>query len=454
MRLINKLLSNTSINQRGRMRVRRVGLTGITTLFVRGISITAGLVSIPLTGKYLGAERFGLWLMLSTFLGWVSMADFGLANSLKNALATADGKEEREKAKIAVSSVFWLTVNISLILGILFYISYPFIPWARIFNITSDVAKSEAGLAVIVVAILFLSRLIVSIPSNIYHAYQEGYLYNSWEVISRILSIIGLIIAIIYKASLPVLVAVGFGTSLLGSLLSAIHLFVWRRPWLKPSLVYFRWNEASSLLKIGFNFWLAQISAILLLQTDLILVAQFFGAVEVAKYGVTLKLFGLINLVQMSFLSPLWTAYTEAIARQDYQWVIKTFKYSIWIGTIWLIPASGFLVIFGEKMIKILVNQDIIPGIGLLWAMFLTTIITGFTQSLAIFLNGLGEVRIQAMLGLPSGILNLIISILLGHYLGSAGICLGTAVTISLTLSIFVTRVFKIIKSFELATNN
>ncbi len=225
-------------------------------------------------------------------------------------------------------------------------------------------------------------------------------------------------------------------------------------PWLKPSLVYFRWNEASSLLKIGFNFWLAQISAILLLQTDLILVAQFFGASEVAKYGVTLKLFGLINLVQISFLSPLWTAYTEAIARQDYQWVIKTFKYSIWISMIWLIPASGFLVIFGQKMIKILVNQDIIPGIGLLWAMCLTTIITGFTQSLAILLNGLGEVRIQAMLGLPSGILNLIISILLGHYLGSAGICLGTAVTISLTLSIFVTRVFKIMKSFKLATNN
>ncbi len=451
---IKRLILKLKPSNRSQSRLIKAGLTGSSSLAIKLISMGMNLISIPLTAKYLGAERFGLWLMLSTFLSWVSMADFGLANSLKNALATADGKEEREKAKIAVSSVFWLTVNISLILGILFYISYPFIPWARIFNITSDVAKSEAGLAVIVVAILFLSRLILSIPSNIYHAYQEGYLYNSWEVISSILSIIGLIIAIIYKASLPVLVAVGFGTSLLGSLLSAIHLFIWRRPWLKPSLVYFRWNEAFSLLKIGFNFWLAQISAILLLQTDLILVAQFFGAVEVAKYGVTLKLFGLINLVQMSFLSPFWTAYTEAIARQDYQWVIKTFKYSIWIGTVWLIPTSGFLVIFGQNTIKILVNQDIIPGIGLLWAMCLTTIITGFMQPLAILLNGLGEVRIQAILGLPSGIFNLIISILLAHYLGTAGICLGTAVTIALTLFIFVIRVFKRMRSFKLATNN
>ncbi len=227
---IKRLILKLKPSNRSQSRLIKAGLTGSSSLAIKLISMGMNLISIPLTAKYLGAERFGLWLMLSTFLSWVSMADFGLANSLKNALATADGKEEREKAKIAVSSVFWLTVNISLILGILFYISYPFIPWARIFNITSDVAKSEAGLAVIVVAILFLSRLILSIPSNIYHAYQEGYLYNSWEVISSILSIIGLIIAIIYKASLPVLVAVGFGTSLLGSLLSAIHLFVWRRP--------------------------------------------------------------------------------------------------------------------------------------------------------------------------------------------------------------------------------
>jgi len=452
--IVKRLILKFKSSNRGQSRLIKVGLTGSSNLVIRLISIGMSLISIPLTAKYLGAERFGLWLMLSTFLNWVSMADFGLANSLKNALATADGKEEREKAQIAVSSVFWLTVNISLILGIVFYISYPFIPWARIFNVTSDIAKSEAALAVIIVEILFLSRLILSIPSNIYHAYQEGYLYNSWEVISSILSIAALIIAIIYKASLPVLVAAGFGTSLLGSLLSAIHIFVWRRPWLKPSLIYFRWNEASSLLKIGFHFWLAQISAILLLQTDLIVVAQLFGAVEVAKYGVTLKLFGLLSVIQTSFLHPLWTAYTEAIARQDYQWVIKTFKYSIWISMIWLIPASGFLLIFGQQIIKVLVNKDIIPGIYLLSAMCLTTIITGFTQSLAMLLNGLGEVRIQALLGLPSGIFNLIISVILAHYLGSAGICLGTFVTIAITLSIFVSRVLKRIKSFDLATNN
>jgi O-antigen/teichoic acid export membrane protein len=442
------------MDERGRMRVRRIGLTGITSLIVKGISTIISFISIPLTAKYLGAERFGLWLMLSTFLSWVYMADFGLGNSLKNVLAATDVKEEQEKAKVAVSSVFWLTASISLFLGISFYIIYPFLSWEKIFNITSDIAKSEASLAVIVVAFLFLFRLIVSIPSNIYHAYQEGYLYNNWIVISSVLSIAALIIAIIYKASLPSLVFFGFGTSLLGNIFSAFHIFIWRRPWLKPSFTYFRWNDAFSLLKIGFHFWLAQISAILLLQTDLILVAQFFGSVEVAKYGITLKLYGLINGVQMSFLNPLWTAYTEAIARQDYQWVIKIFKYSIWISMIWLIGTNGFLIIFGQKIIKIIANQEMVPEISLIWAMSLTTIIIGFTQSLAMFLNGLGEVRIQAILGLPSGIFNLIVSIILANKIGSTGICLGTSLTILLTLCVYINRIKKRLNKLKQSTIN
>ncbi|WP_086682274.1 oligosaccharide flippase family protein [Nostoc sp. T09] len=436
-------------NSRGKIRLLKVGLTGLSSLLIKLLSMGIGLFLIPLTANYLGTERFGLWLILNTFLNWIGMADFGLANSLKNALAAADGEQEQEKAKIAVSSVFWMTIGIAFLLGIVFSVAYPTISWSKVFNVTSPLAKSEANIAVIFISILFLVRLVLSIPSHIYYAYQEGYLYNIWDVISNIISISSILIAISWKANLPVLIIAGFGTPLIGNIFSALHIFVWKRSWLMPKITYFRWNQAYSLLKIGFHFWLAQISAILLLQTDLILVAQIFGAVDVAKYGVTLKLFGLISLVQMSFLLPLWAAYTEAIARQDFQWVVKTFKYSLWISMIWVVAASGFLVIFGQEIIKILTNQEIVPDINLLLAMSLTTVIIGFAQSLTMLLNGLGEVKIQALLGLPSGIVNLILSIILGHWLGLAGISIGTSVTIALTLLIYVSSIIKRIKNFN-----
>ena len=50
--------SNKNSIERGRQRIRRVGLTGITTLAVKGVSTLAGFVAIPLTAKYLETESF------------------------------------------------------------------------------------------------------------------------------------------------------------------------------------------------------------------------------------------------------------------------------------------------------------------------------------------------------------------------------------------------------------
>ncbi|MBK6799321.1 MAG: hypothetical protein IPG76_21690 [Acidobacteria bacterium] len=80
-------------------RIFRAGGTGIATLLARGIVVAVGLFTLPITSHYLGRERFGLWLTLSSFISWFKMADLGLANSLINALSAADGRDDRESAR-------------------------------------------------------------------------------------------------------------------------------------------------------------------------------------------------------------------------------------------------------------------------------------------------------------------------------------------------------------------
>jgi O-antigen/teichoic acid export membrane protein len=422
---------------KGQQRLIKAVMSGGSSLFVRLLSIAIGLISIPLTAKYLGAERFGMWLILSTFLSWVGVADFGLGNSLKNVLATADGREDKESAKIAVSSVFYITIVIAVIFSSIFSLAYPQIAWEKIFNVTSSLAKADSGSTIIIIACLFLIRLIFSIPVNIYHSYQESYIYNFWEVFTSVISIASLIVAISYKATLPILVVAGFGGPILAAIFSAIHIFGWKRPWITPNLKHFRWDQGISLIRLGAQFWLVQIAAIVLLQTDLIIVAQMFGSADVAKYGMALKLFGIISMIQVCFTSPLWTAYSEAIAKKDYGWITKTFKRSVVLSAVWSVGACGLLVVFGQQLILLLTKQDMVPDASLLIAMSLTTIITGLTQPLAMLLNGLGEIKIQFILGPPSAIFNLILSIILSQYLGIIGVSLGTSITISISLVIY-----------------
>jgi O-antigen/teichoic acid export membrane protein len=434
MRLFKRLFqsANNSSTDRGRMRIRRAGLTGITTFLVKGISTLAGFIAIPLTAKYLETERFGVWLILSTFLGWINIADLGLANSLTNALATADGKEDRQIAQESVSSAFYLILVISGILLLLFLIIYPLISWEKVLNISSALDKQEIGTAIFVCWILFVIRLPLSIPGRIYGAYQEGYLYQIWGVIGSVLSIVGLIFSVYIQASLPLLIINSFGTLLLGDVFSAIHLFGFQRKWLIPKRKYFNWVQSKWLLKTGFQFWIAQVSAILIFQTDLIIVAHLFGASSVGSYGVTLRLFSLIIYSSSSFIIALWPAYSEALAKGDFNWIIRTFKISVAISFIYSVCVGILLVIFSDQILTFLVNKEAVPDSGLLLAMLFTTVLNSVAQCVAMLVNGLGELKLQTIIAPVSAISNIVLSMFLGHLIGVSGVAWSTGICILL----------------------
>ncbi|AFY32518.1 MATE family efflux transporter [Calothrix sp. PCC 7507] len=434
MQLFKKLFQNSNniSVDRGRMRIRRAGLTGITTLVVKGISTIAGLITIPLTAKYLGTERFGIWLILSTLLTWISFVDLGLVNSLTNALATCDGREDKQMAQEAVSSAFYVMLLISLVLLLLFLIIYPLIPWNRVFNISSLVASQELKTSVFVCFILFFIRLPLSISGRIYGAYQEGYFHQIWSVIGSLSSIISLMFAIHTQANLPFLIMACFGSLLIGDVFSAIHLFGFRRQWLKPEYKYFNWLQCKSLLKTGFQFWTTQISAILIFETDLIIVTQLFGAKAVASYGITLRLFSLVVYVLSSFTISLWPAYTEALARGDHTWINHTFKMSVFISFTWSFLIGTLLVIFSPQLVELLVSKEAIPNLGLLCAMLFTTVLNSVSQCVAMLVNGLGELKLQTIVAPISAISNIVLSLLLGNLIGVSGVALSTGICILL----------------------
>jgi O-antigen/teichoic acid export membrane protein len=433
MRSLKSLLNvDQESGEIGKLRVRRAALTGITTLLIKGITLTAGLISIPLTAKYLGQERFGLWLTLNMLLTWIGVADLGLSNSLTNALATADGQGDIQKASLLVSTATWLMVGIAIVIAILCLVFYPFVPWDKVFNITSEIAKAEIGPTILIGLSFFVLRLPLSIPGRIYGAYQEGYFYQLWLGFSNLLSLGALVLVVNAQGGLPVLLLAFLGALILGDVIAAVHLFGWYKRWLRPCLGRFDWQQSKWLLKTGLQFWIAQISAIAFLQTDLIIVAQLFGASEVASYGVVLKLFTLIGAVQLSFLVPLWPAYCEASETGDIKWIVQTLKRSVLVSVLWAGLAGGLLVYVSPQLVAQWVGQSAVPSFMLVVAMYSTTVITAIAQCIATLLNGLGQVRIQAVSGVVAGFFNLIASVVLGMLMGPSGVAWATGLTILL----------------------
>lgn len=414
-----------------RRRIRRAGLTGLTALFSRGVTVIIGLATLPITSHYLGKERFGLWLTLSSLMAWIVIADLGIAISLINALSSADGKDDRITAQRSVASAFWMTVLIALLMIGVSLVAVKLISWKVVFNLISPLAISEAGPSVLVLLILCALRLPSSIVSCTYQAYQEGYLYQLWNGFGGLLGAAGLILAVMLEAGLPWLVGAFLGGMLLTDAISGLHLFVYRKSWLAPTLAKFDLGQAKWLLRRGGLYWIAQLSAILLFQVDLLIVARLYGASEVPVYGTTLRMFMLLGAVQMAFLAPLWPAYGEAWARKDRNWVSKTYKRSIQYSLLLFIPAAMILAILMPNIFKILVTDDLLPNQNLTMVMMATEVINSLTRCISILLNGLGVIRGQALIGPIAGVINLGLSWILGSWIGPMGVSLSTALCLS-----------------------
>jgi O-antigen/teichoic acid export membrane protein len=424
----NNKTKEDSVKKRGLIRIRKVAITGFVTLMTRSITIIANLISIPLTASYLGAERFGVWLFISTLLSWAMIADLGLANSLTNLVATADGKNDVKQVKEAVSNVFLLMIAIAFILSIIFTIAYPWINWVKVFNVSSIPVGSEAGIAALVSSLFFVLRLPLSITGRIYIAYQEGYFYQLWAGFNNLLSLGALLVSIHLKLNLPLLILAFFGSSLLADVFCTIHLFTWHRPAIKPDLRSFNPSKSWKLLTNGIQFWIIQVSAIAFLQTDLIIITQLFGATAAASYGVVLKLFTMITLMQAAFLNPLWPAYSEALSRKDINWIINTFKRSLKVSIIWSLLSGMILFYASPKILLLWLGKDAIIDNHLFLAMLLSSILLSIAQPIATLLNALNLVNSQIIFGSMAGITNIILSFILGKQIGMSGVTWATVI--------------------------
>src|SRR5689334_16477992 len=84
-------------SQSAERRSRRDGRASLTTragLIAKALYLLVRVVSIPLAMRLLGADRYGLWLTVGSFVNWLGLFEFGIGYGLVNALATAGGHSD------------------------------------------------------------------------------------------------------------------------------------------------------------------------------------------------------------------------------------------------------------------------------------------------------------------------------------------------------------------------
>lgn len=396
---------------------------------LQGISIIISLIQVPLTLNYIDQTRYGIWLTLSSILVWFNFFDIGLGNGLRNKFAESKALNDLHAARIYISTTYALVTLIIIPLMFVFYLLYPYFDWSLIFNAPKSINK-ELSTLILFIFVFFSLQFILKLITTILTADQKPAVSNLIGTIGAILSLIAIIILTQTTSGSLLFLGIAFSASpIIVLFFATLLLFSKRYRAVRPSIKFIDFKYAKSLMNVGLQFFIISISAVILFQTQNIIITQLFGPTEVIPYNIAYKYFGMITMFFSIIIAPFWSAYTEAYYKNDIVWIktitkklLKIWVLFFFIGIIMLL-LSGYIY-------EIWLHGKVIIPFSLSFIMFLYVIMISFGSIFVSFLNGIGRVKIQLYSSIFTMIAGVPLSVLLSKYLhfGINGIIISTCI--------------------------
>lgn len=413
---------------------------------IKGIDSIVQLLLVPATLGYLNQYEYGIWLTLNSILLWINSFDIGLGNGLRNQLAIAVANNDKNMAKALVSTAFGMIAIIMLIILAIGSIAVLNIDWYNILGAEeSNVPNLQA--IVYVSFALFCVNFMVKFVGNVYLAMQMPSINNLMVTSGHLLSLI--IIFVLTKTTDGSLYNVAFAFSI-----SPIFIYLLAYPitfvkvysFLRPALSFFKKEYLKDLFSVGVLFFVLQISGVVLFAMSNIVISKLFGPDQVTPYNVSYRYLSLAYMLLSIIVQPIWTAVTDANAKNDTAWIDKQFK-----------KTERIIAIIGALLIIMVVVSPIVyfiwigNKVEISWTMTILTAIYIFiivsSTAYSYFLNGLGKLYIQAITTVSAALLFIPLSVVLSNTLGVYGIVLSMIVINSAGLILNRIQVRKLINS-------
>jgi O-antigen/teichoic acid export membrane protein len=379
-------------------RHRRAAYTAAASTLARVTNLATTLITIRMTLSYLGTERFGLWMTISTLQIFSMFADLGIANGVLNAVAEANGRDANEEIHNYIDTGFLLLGSFSLLFLVGVAATYHWFRFADFFNLHSSLASREADPAMAVFLICVALDIPLGLVQRVQLGLQLGFLSSMWQMLGSLMAMAGVFAVIHMRGGVPLLVFVFCGAPVLARLMNGCFFFGGMQRHLLPT---FRGASRSAIFRIGRLggiFLVLNLAVWLAFQSDNLIIVHLLGPEAVTRYSVPQKLFTLIALGMSTLIEPLWPAYGEAMARRDGLWLRQTLVRSLVVTVTLSSVLVAIFVVLGPTLIHLWVGDKVHAGVWLLIGLACCTVVQSGGNAVNMFLNGTGTLRAQAIL--------------------------------------------------------
>jgi len=398
------------------------------SFLTKGASIITGLLLVPMTINYISPMQYGIWLTISSLIGWMSFFDIGMGNGLRNKLTEALAVKNYHLAKIYISTTYATLLIISSCLFLFFSFSNRYIDWQTFLNIPKSV-KEDISFAVLIVFCSFCLQFVVQLINTILTAAHKPAIAGLILLIGQICGLITIyIMTKTIQGNLIVLVLALTINPIIIFTLASLYFYKTKLRNIAPAFSHVDFSYSKKIFKVGGYFFIIQIGSIVLLQTDNIIISKFIDPESVTKFNVALKLFSTVIMLFSTILIPYWSAFTDANTKKDYIWIRNSIRK---IRQIWFyisIIVVPIILMVSKFIYKFWIGDSVKIPFSLSFLLSLYVIAYICLNLNSYFLNGVGKIRLQVYLYIIVCFLNIPLCCFLAAKIGVNGVVISNLI--------------------------
>ncbi len=382
---------------------------------IKGWSALIVLLMVPATLHCLGEYKNGIWLTISSLLLWIDNMDIGLGNGLRNKVAEYMAHDEKERTRSLISSTFamltCIIIPVLLILLLLISVGDPYL----VFNASPE-KVDYLGQVLMATVILVCSTFIFKLIGNFYMGMQLPAVSNLLVALGQTLALVGTYIVLWSGShSLMLIALVNTASPLLVYLLAYPFTFYYKYPHLRPSLKLIDIKEAKAVINMGVQFFIMQISSVVLFMTSNLLISNLFTPALVTPYQITYRYFSIMLVFFTVVCMPFWNATTDAYERGDMAWIRGATK-KLRLLTIGILTCLVIMVLLSDVVYAVWIDRETVIDIKMSIVMATYIFILIYSMRYSYFINGIGKLRLQLIFTTAAAILFIPLAYLAAHW--------------------------------------
>jgi O-antigen/teichoic acid export membrane protein len=371
---------------------------------IKGWSALIVLLLVPATLHCLGEYKNGIWLTISSLLLWIDNMDIGLGNGLRNKIAEYMAHDEFERTRSLISSTFamltCIIIPVLLILLLLIALTDPY--W--IFN-ASPSKVDHLDQVLMATVTLVCTSFIFKLIGNFYMGMQLPAVSNLLIALGQTLALIGTYIVLWSGShSLMLIALVNTVSPLIIYLLAFPYTFLYKYPHLCPSLKLIKLKEAKAVIHMGVQFFIMQISSVVLFMTSNILISNLFSPTMVTPYQITYRYFSILLVIFTVICMPFWNATTDAYQKNDIAWIRNATK-KLRLMTVGILICLIVMIALSDIVYAIWIDQQTVIDLKMSIMMAVYIFILIYSMRYSYFINGIGKLRLQLIFTTAAAVL-------------------------------------------------